>query len=165
MSLAIAYALKKKDRQYARGGMCAAHGMQACHECHGGKMAEGGYVEEEEASGYEPNPHEKAEVYVEHPQENQEFPMEEEDMVDRIMKSRAKGYSEGGRVANDDMPEADFEENQFDVMPKEDHLEFHYTGANSGDELGNEQEDEDQHDMVSRIMRSRMKRDRMPRPA
>jgi hypothetical protein len=44
-------------------------------------------------------------------------------------------------------------------------MEFCYTGANSGDEVGDEQEDEDEHDMVSRIMKSRLKKDRMPHPA
>ena len=40
-----------------------------------------------------------------------------------------------------------------------------YTGANSGDEIGNEQEDEDRRDIVSRIMKSRRLMDRNPRPA
>jgi hypothetical protein len=87
---------------------------------------------------------------------------DDHDMVSRIMKNR---YSEGGQVANDDMPVADSEENQFDDMPKDDDMEFCYTGANSGDEVGDEQEDEDEHDMVSRIMKSRLKKDRMPHPA
>ena len=58
-SLAIAYAMKKKAQDMAKGGMpCAAHGMQMCKMCHGGKMAEGGYIEEEESSGYRPMPKE-----------------------------------------------------------------------------------------------------------
>ncbi len=91
--------------------------------------------------------------------------VEDDDMISRIMKKRAGHYSEGGRVANEDHIEADFKENEFDDLPLDDHLEEHYTGANSGDELGNEQEDEDERDVVARIMRSRGKKDRMPRPA
>lgn len=84
-------------------------------------------------------------------------------MVDRIMKKR--GYSKGGRVANDTGNTADFKPNEFDDLALRDDLEGGYDGANSGDELGNAQEDEDRRDIVSRIMRSRAKRDRMPRPA
>jgi hypothetical protein len=47
---------------------------------------------------------------------------------------------------------------------KDDDLEQHYTGENSGDELGNAQEDEDRRDIVSRIMKSRRLKDRLPRP-
>lgn len=89
---------------------------------------------------------------------------DEHDMVSRIMKQRSNHYSEGGRVANEDHIEADFEPNEFDDLAKDDHLEFHDTGANSGDELGDEQEDEDRHDIVSRIMKSRRKMDRLPHP-
>lgn len=82
--------------------------------------------------------------------------MEHGGMVDRIMAKR-RGSSE---------PTADFESNDFDVL---DDMSIpgsaDYTGANSGDEAGNEALDENDHDLVSRIMRSRAKRDRMPRPA
>lgn len=79
-----------------------------------------------------------------------------DDMVDRIMKHR---YAKGGEVSADEEP------NDFDVMDKEEVPDFHETGANSGDELGNEHEDEDERDVVSRIMKSRYKKDKMPRPA
>lgn len=89
------------------------------------------------------------------------------DMVDRIMQRRC--YSKGGMVANGgdaDLDEmADGRDNNFDDLALRDDLEFAYTGANSGDELGNEQEDQDRHDIVARIMRSRAKKDRNPRPA
>lgn len=84
------------------------------------------------------------------------------DMVDRIM---AKKFSKGGMVANDTDITADFQPNEFDDLVLRDELEFNYTGANSGDDLGNAQEDEDRADIVSRIMRSRAKKDRNPRPA
>lgn len=83
------------------------------------------------------------------------------DMVDSIM---AKRYSKGGRVANDTSPVADFEDNQFDDLVKDDGLEFSYTGANSGDELGNKREDEDERDVVASVMKSRKKKDRLPNP-
>lgn len=99
---------------------------------------------------------------VSHPVENQD---DHEDMVGRIMKQRAKHYSHGGKVSNEDMPIADSEEAEYDDLEKDDDLEFHDTGANSGDELGDKQEDEDRHDIVSRIMKSRKKKDRLPHPA
>jgi len=82
--------------------------------------------------------------------------------VDRIM---AKRYSQGGRVANDTPPLADSEENDFDDLALRDDLESSYTGKNSGDELGNAHTHEQDEDTISRIMRSRAKKDRMPRPA
>lgn len=135
-------------------------------------MAEGGFVEEEKASGYDRG-----------------------DMVDAIMKKRmAKGgeagsypatwvgnpkkpdakemdgeemlYSKGGMVANDvgEGQEADKLPNQFDDLVLRDDMEEHYTGANSGDEIGDKQEDEDRRDMVAMIMKSRKKKDRLPSP-
>jgi hypothetical protein len=86
------------------------------------------------------------------------------DMIARIMHKR-KMYSEGGMVANDDEPIADSMPAQFDDLALDDHLEMHETGANSGDELGDAQEDEDRHDIVAKIMKSRAKKDRNPRPA
>ncbi len=92
------------------------------------------------------------------------------DMISRIMRKRAEKYSEGGRVANsdhgvDDEDLAGFSPNEFDDLTLRDDLEFSYTGENSGDHLGNEQEDEDRRDIISRIMRSRKLKDKMPRPA
>lgn len=83
-------------------------------------------------------------------------------MVDRVM---AKKYSKGGMVANDDEPIADEMPAQYDDLALRDDLEEHYTGANSGDELGDAQEDHDRADIIARIMKSRAKRDKMPRPA
>lgn len=83
-------------------------------------------------------------------------------MVDRIMRKR---MSQGGMVANDDMPEADFKKADFDDLNLRDDMEFEYDGANSGDELGNKGEDERRSDIVSRIMKSRSKKDRNPNPA
>jgi hypothetical protein len=73
-------------------------------------------------------------------------------------------YSHGGKVANDDHAfEYEFHTpNQFDDLVKDDNLEFHYTGANSGDYLSDAREDHDRHDIVSKIMKSRAKKDKLP---
>lgn len=102
-----------------------------------------------------------------------ETSMAEEDLVDRIMiqkskdfSSEARRYSEGGRVANSDEIEAGFMPNEFDDLHLRDDLESSYgDDDNAGDALGNSQEDEDRKDIVSRIMASRRKKDRLPDPA
>lgn len=87
---------------------------------------------------------------------------QDDDLVMRIMNKR---YSKGGMVANESDEYADEMPNEFDELVLGDDLESTYSGANSGDELGDEQEDEDRKDIVSRIMKSRSKKDRMPNPA
>lgn len=154
MSLATAYAMRKKSMGMARGGMCE-HGSTACDMCHGGKMMADGGMMEEKSSGYRPMPEA-------HDNMNEMADMEDEDMISRIMKQR---YSKGGRVANETGPSADFQPNEFDDLVKDDDLESSYDGANSGDELGNEQEDEDRRDIISKIMKARKMKDRLPRPA
>lgn len=86
--------------------------------------------------------------------------------VDRIMKKRHM-MSEGGVIANDlgEGEAADEMPNEFDDLVLDDHLSMHETGADAGDELGNAQEEHDEHDIVSRIMKSRAKKDCNPRPA
>jgi hypothetical protein len=90
------------------------------------------------------------------------------DSIDRIMGKRKK-MSEGGMVANggdDDLETmADGKPNNFDDLALRDDLESSYTGANSGDERGNAQEDMDRRDAVSRIMRQRKMKQSNPRPA
>ena len=84
---------------------------------------------------------------------------DDSDMIGRIMSRR---MAKGGDVE----PLADFESNDFDRMDQIDVPDdANYTGANSGDELGNEALDENDADLIGRIMRSRAKKDRMPRPA
>lgn len=94
--------------------------------------------------------------------EGGEMKPDDDDLVMSIMKKR---YSLGGRVANETGILADFKDAQYDDLPKDDDLEFSETGANSGDEIGDEQEDEDRKDIVDKIMKSRSKKDKMPRPA
>ncbi len=64
-------------------------------------------------------------------------------------------FSHGGQVANESLPVADFEENEFDDLAKEDGLEFHETGANSGDEDGDPDPDKKKNDLASRAMAKR----------
>ncbi len=84
---------------------------------------------------------------------------DDDDMVDRIMLKR---MAAGGVIANDDEPEADAESADFDDLVEDDQLEGEYPGSQ---EIGDEREDDDRKDIVGRIMRSRSKKDRMPRPA
>lgn len=155
-SLAIAYSLKRKAEKDHE-----AHGGVACHACggpvhHDGKYAEGGFIHEEEESGYEPKPAIHGSHEYDHAVENQ-------DVVKRAME--AIRMSHGGIVANEDKPEADFEPDEFDDLEKDDHLDFHESGAEAGDEDGDEQEDEDRRDIVARAKKSFKKKDRLPHPA
>jgi hypothetical protein len=88
-----------------------------------------------------------------------ETDMHEEDLVDRIMENRKQNnageakFSEGGEVANQDEIEAGFSPNEFDDLHLRDDLSSSYgEDDNSGDALGNKQEDEDRADLVDRIM-------------
>lgn len=146
------------------------------------KMAKGGEFSEEEASGYskfkvppakQEDYSEKEKMIMEGDMDEYE-PMHEEEyadggMVDRVMKYRGgKMYSKGGQVANDvGVVEADKLPAEYDdlVLRDDDMEDADYTGANSGDEIGNEGEDERRSDIISRIMKSRAKKDRNPRPA
>ncbi len=78
---------------------------------------------------------------------------------------KRKGYSEGGRVANDTDFTADTKDAEYDDLVKDDDLEFSYNEKNSGDDEGNAQVEDDEDDTVSQIMKSRKKKDKLPRPA
>lgn len=89
-----------------------------------------------------------------------------DDMVDRIMCSKGSCcYSEGGMVANEKGEGADPLPAEFDDLALRDTLESDYDGTNAGDHLGNAKKDEDERDIVARIMKSRAKKDKLPRPA
>lgn len=97
-------------------------------------MAEGGEMEDEES----------------HP------------MVKRLMMSR------GGIVSNEESGEstdeptmAKADSNEFDDLALRDDLEGSYTGEKSGDEMGDSVESDDRKDIISRILKSRSKKDRM----
>lgn len=150
MSMAVAYNMMKRKKS-----PCEEHGATGCEMCSGGNMAEGGEVLDDT-----PQPT-KAESDMAAAM-RKAFHKANGGMVERVMK---KHYSKGGMVANDDKILVDFEDNAFDDLANRDELEEHYTGANSGDEIGDDQEDDDRRDIISRVMRSRAKKDRMPRPA
>lgn len=172
----VADSLHKAFGNYAEGGTIGDEDKESARikALMPHPYSEGGAVEEDDrmlnqhgeyevgAEGMDEDNEHHAEKMYPHAEENQD---DHEDMVGRIIKQRAKHYSHGGQVANDTPIRADFEDNQFDYLVKDDDLEQHYTGANSGDEIGNDQEDEDRRDIVHRIMKSRSKKDRMPRPA
>ena len=86
-------------------------------------------------------------------------------MVMRIMMGRARGYSEGGKVANENSGEstdeptmAKWDGNDFDDLALRDDLESKETGANSGDMDNNSQENRDREDIISKVLKSRPKR-------
>jgi hypothetical protein len=89
-------------------------------------------------------------------------------LVRKIMMGCAQGYSEGGKVSNEESGEssdepsmAKWDGNEFDDLALRDDLEFKSTGANEGDEDSDEQEDRDRAGIISRVMKSRAKKDRM----
>ena len=145
-SLAIAYNMKRKAQAK--------------------KMAEGGEVEEpswaEQDHENDPVVDADSEYGIRQPVAPE--PEYDGGLVDKVMR---KHFSEGGVIANEgeDMLDHldDGKPNEFDDLVLEGGDEFHYTGANSGDEIGDEQEDHDRHDIVSRIMRSEAKKDRLPK--
>lgn len=143
-SLAIAYAMKRKARKMAAGG-----------------QLESGYAELPEESEVE-----NAGAESEDEKDLNQMLAMGGSVVDRIMAKKANCMSEGGRVANGSMTEglAGFKPNEFDDLVFRDDLESSSDGANNGDFIGNDQESQDRQDMVSRIMRSRAKRDRLPNP-
>ena len=143
-ALAIAYAMKKKAKKMAHGGMIE---------------------EEEKETGLLPS---EETDHDEEDYNDNEFA--DGGLVDRIMAKRAH-YAEGGVVADEGEAEeshlADHDENDFDYLSEGD-LDDASTnsGAADGDEHGDHVEDQDRHDIVERIMRQRsMKKNHNPRPA
>lgn len=169
-SMAIAYSMKKKGKPSSHEDRERQKGQKGVHiQAHNeelgsskaGDYAYAGYTDEAK------DMHEsKLEQLKAMPKPN--LPMseggdvDENDLVDRIMKKRM--YSEGGMVANEDGPIADDMDAEYDDLVLDDHLESHYDGKDSGDELGNKELDHEDHDLVERIMKSRAKKDKLPRP-
>lgn len=174
-SLAIAYSMKKKAKKMADGGSVGPTlgsiinypGSSTTAPSKPKGYAEGGEVEQEE---HDPEYDQyrlmaRSEEPHEMEMENQIHDMNKHGLVDRIMAKRQM-MSEGGKVANDTPITAGFDSNDFDDLVHRDDLESTYgDDDNAGDELGNAQEDHDRSDIIARIMRSRAKKDRMPRPA
>jgi len=167
MSFGMAYAMKKRQKK----------------ACDGGKMSEGGEVENEAPNAAE----NYAGFEEEHPEmqsakmpsdvsadlkKYEKLPSGESTLmgpgyahgglVDRIMANK---YSEGGMVANDtgNGDEADEEPNQFDDVVLDDTQSAEQ--PEDSNMKGNEAEMADRQDIVSRIMRSWEKKDKLPRPA
>ncbi len=153
--MAIKYAMKKKAKK-----MCADGGMMM--EPEADEMPkEDGYKNFDKEKGKEISEGfmGKNESYA----HGGDVAKDDDDLVMTIMKKR---YSKGGQVSNDvgEGQDVDKMANQFDDLVLDDDLSADYTGENSGDEIGNEQEDDDRKDVVSQIMKSRKKKDRLPNP-
>lgn len=88
--------------------------------------------------------------------------MDDADMIARIMHKR-KEYSQGGMVANDvGVAEADKLPAEYDDLVLRDDLE---DTSGPGNEIGDEAHEDRDSDVISKIMSSRKKKDRNPRPA
>jgi len=191
-SLALNYAMKKKSKKKMAHGGSVDSGHQSASNPHvdGGSISEdsSGYlllpvnrVKRNAAAMSEDdkdlNQHGEDEVgpegaYAQGGQitDNEQDDSHELDMVGRIMKKRQMEYSEGGMVANgdsglstNDLDEiTDSDSNEMDDLALRDDLESSYDAENSGDEIGNEQEDEDREDTVAQIMKSRKKKASLP---
>lgn len=152
-------------------GASKAEGGEVCEHCGGKAMFNGGAV----APAYET--YSNASAMSEDDKDLNQHDVYAMDslhdgMVDKIMHQRSKTFenearfSEGGQVANDTPLTAGFKDNDFDDLVLRDDLDSDYgDDNNSGDETGNDALDERDDDVVSRVMRSRAKKDRMPRPA
>lgn len=127
--------------------LAIAHAMKKRmkKECHGGAMADGGEVmDKEQDSGY-----------VSHPDQD-------DDMVMRIMRKRYAAGGNVGEIANDTPPIADSMPADYDDLVLDDNLDGKDDSSN---EHGDEAEDHDRKDIVAKVMKSRAKKDKNPRPA
>lgn len=131
---------------------------------HGGMLTHDGYESEcNEHCDHPGKPHPQASGYVDHEgddvKHNHMAMKEDDDMIGRLMKKHM--YSKGGMVANDTPDIADFEDNEFDDLVKDDHLESkqHDYGDHDGNKYG-----ADHEDMISKVMMKR-KKQHNPNPA
>lgn len=166
--LAIAYSMKRKARKMADGGPVQQQQKDKDSETLGKRIgypgfSQGGVAGAEAEDDKELNQH----------GEDDEGPDGAYSLggmiVDKIMSkmgNKTNSLSEGGKVANGSMTEglAGMKPNEFDDLVLRDDLESSSDGANNGDSIGNEQESSDREDMISRIMSSRAKKDRLPNP-
>jgi hypothetical protein len=125
---------------------------------HENMMADGGFITDNEQD--ESHQFDMMTDGKQMPQEH----FEEGGLVDRVYK---KHYSQGGVVSNEGEDKlsmmADSDPNEFDELVLDGGEDFNYNEENSGDAIGNEREDEDRNDIVSRIMKSQAKKDRLPK--
>lgn len=193
-SLAIAYGMKKRSHKMAEGGQIKDNYQSSCHEhcespcaihpqASGFESHEGDPKRPDEAAMAEDpralNQHGEIEEGPEGTYmaeggqitDNKQSDAHEKDMVGRIMKQRQQMFSKGGQVANQDHGPNDsrltgFDPNEFDdlVLRNDDMETADYTGTNSGDNLSSPGEDMRRRDIVSKVMASRRKKDRLPNP-
>lgn len=158
----------KKPNLLSRGGMARRRMAE------GGMLTDDGYQSECHADCNSPcEVHEQASGWAEetHPNRmpnhqgltdsNEQDEAHMRDMIGKVMVQR---MSKGGQVANSDKPMADFMPNEFDDLHLRDGLEMSETGANSGDEDGDADNDKRLNDMVAQAMMKRRKQ-RNPVPA
>lgn len=156
MSFATAYGMKKRMKK-----------GKAAEEC----MAEGGEVDQDQANPFKQM---SDKIAGKEPEEDQPKAFADGgevkgsyqtadralDMVGKIMD---RHYSSGGMVANDvGVAEADKLPAEYDDLVLRDDLE---DTSGPGNEIGDETLDQEDADVVSKIMNYRKKKDRMPRPA
>ncbi len=140
MSMAVKYGMQKRAKM-AKGG-CVGDSCPGCESCSdGGKPTSTATMDPEKAKAATKSMRDAFGGYA------------DGGVVERIMKSR-KGET------------ADEKPNDFEAVDEGDVPDSaNYTAENSGDLLGNEALDENDADLIRRIMRSRAKKDTMPRPA
>lgn len=164
-SLAIAYNMKRKAKKMADGGTVAMTKEEREDANTGAAPTDYGPNEQYDDESGKPMPnsqlvHQWYGSRAALPGEKMSFGG---DVVDKAMRKR---YSEGGEVANDTPAMADSLPNDFDDLSLRDDLTSTYgEDDNAGDSLDNTQENSDREDIIARIMRSRAKKDRLPRPA
>jgi hypothetical protein len=152
-SLPVAYGMKRKAMKNEESS-CTEHCNSPCtiHEQASGRVEhEGNDVKHDEAATEETD-----KGLNQHKPE--EMNSKKDGVVERAMKKR-QHLSKGGMVANDHKSNRGT-----DYLATNDELEFNYTGSNSGDELSSPGEDHRRKDIVSKVMASRKKKDKLPNP-
>jgi hypothetical protein len=136
-SLAIAYGMKKKAKKYADGGIVDSVQKALAPDFYAAEK-------QKQQSQQTPPPAYPMDMKAEGGD------VHDEDMVDRILR---KCMSEGGMVANEQGEQADSMPNEFDDLALRDDLEFHDTGADSGDDHGSKLNQEE--DRFDRMLKKR----------
>lgn len=173
MSMAMAYALKKRSKKMAEGGRAEHEGVnkETSRYRPGESMAgthtraaadpSRSHSEREYNRGKAKDTHHAVLSGMQSQRGQDRTNLAEGG--DIVSKAMAKRMAKGGVVSNDDEDrDVEFEKDEFDDLEKDDHLEASDSGS---DEIGDERLEDDDRDIVSRVMKSRRKGDRMPRPA
>lgn len=153
-SLAIAYAMKRKSKKMANGGMMEDEARRKAQYS----------IDGSEAHIMSPMTPEESDKRM-----NEYEDHSDDSLIHRIMRKR-NAMAHGGIIADEGMGEPSSHPDQsladYDYLSSGD-LDDSSTnsGAADGDFLGNSQEDEDRKDMVKKIMRQRSMKQSNPRPA